>query len=62
ARLEALQHHASVQFREHSFALRFAIGWSCTDQTPLADLSRVADQAMYADKARFYQRLPSLST
>ncbi|MGL6351059.1 MAG: diguanylate cyclase domain-containing protein [Aeromonas sp.] len=62
ARLEALQHHASVQFREHSFTLRFAIGWSCTDQTPLADLSRVADQAMYADKARFYQRLPSLST
>ncbi|WP_270796468.1 GGDEF domain-containing protein [Aeromonas sp. QDB11] len=55
ARLEASQHHATVQHGEHSFPLRFAIGWSSSDQTPLAELSRVADDAMYADKARFYQ-------
>ncbi|MGL6416721.1 diguanylate cyclase domain-containing protein [Aeromonas allosaccharophila] len=55
ARLETSQHHATVQHGEHSFPLRFAIGWSSSDQTPLAELSRVADDAMYADKARFYQ-------
>ncbi|WP_421333321.1 diguanylate cyclase domain-containing protein [Aeromonas sp. 603607] len=54
-RLEASQQHAIVQHGEHSFPLRFAIGWSSSDQTPLAELSRVADDAMYANKARFYQ-------
>ena len=56
ARLAASQQHAMVQHGEHSFPLRFAIGWSCSDQTPLAELIRVADDAMYADKTRFYQR------
>lgn len=55
ARLKASQQSATVQHGEHSFPLRFAIGWSSSDQTPLAELSRVADDAMYADKARFYQ-------
>ncbi|MFB2862249.1 diguanylate cyclase domain-containing protein [Aeromonas sp. MdU4] len=56
ARLEASQQHAMVQHQEQSFPLRFAIGWSCSETTPLAELSRVADDAMYVDKARFYQR------
>ncbi|WP_033138322.1 GGDEF domain-containing protein [Aeromonas finlandensis] len=55
ARLEASQQGATVQHGEHSFPLRFAIGWSSSDHTPLAELSRVADDAMYADKTRFYQ-------
>ncbi len=58
ARLEASQQSATVQHGEHSFPLRFAIGWSSSDQTPLTELSRVADEAMYADKARFYHGQP----
>ncbi|MGL6007813.1 diguanylate cyclase domain-containing protein [Aeromonas sobria] len=58
ARLEASQQSTTVQHGEHSFPLRFAIGWSSSDQTPLTELSRVADEAMYADKARFYHGQP----
>ena len=58
ARLEASQQNTTVQHGEHSFPLRFAIGWSSSDQTPLSELSRVADEAMYADKARFYHGQP----
>ncbi|TNI82314.1 sensor domain-containing diguanylate cyclase [Aeromonas sobria] len=58
ARLEASQQSTTVQHGEHSFPLRFAIGWSSCDQTPLSELSRVADEAMYADKARFYHGQP----
>ena len=58
ARLEASQQSTTVQHGEHSFPLRFAIGWSSSDKTPLAELSRVADEAMYADKARFYHGQP----
>ncbi|HEH9402455.1 TPA: sensor domain-containing diguanylate cyclase, partial [Aeromonas sobria] len=58
ARLEASQQNTTVQHGEHSFPLRFAIGWSSCDQTPLSELSRVADEAMYADKARFYHGQP----
>ena len=58
ARLEASQQNTTVQHGEHSFPLRFAIGWSSSDQTPLTELSRVADEAMYADKARFYHGQP----
>lgn len=57
-RLEASQQSTTVQHGEHSFPLRFAIGWSSSDQTPLTELSRVADEAMYADKARFYHGQP----
>ncbi|ATL93060.1 diguanylate cyclase [Aeromonas sp. CU5] len=58
ARLEASQQSTTVQHGEHRFPLRFAIGWSSSDQTPLTELSRVADEAMYADKARFYHGQP----
>ncbi|MGL5498627.1 MAG: GGDEF domain-containing protein, partial [Aeromonas sobria] len=58
ARLEASQQSTTVQHGEHSFPLRFAIGWSSSDRTPLSELSRVADEAMYADKARFYHGQP----
>ncbi|ELM3617401.1 GGDEF domain-containing protein [Aeromonas sobria] len=58
ARLGASQQNTTVQHGEHSFPLRFAIGWSSCDQTPLSELSRVADEAMYADKARFYHGQP----
>ncbi|MGL5948028.1 MAG: diguanylate cyclase domain-containing protein [Aeromonas sp.] len=54
-RLVSAQQNATVVHGAHSFPLRFAQGWRSSDTTPLADLSREADRAMYADKARFYQ-------
>lgn len=58
ARLKESQQSAMAHHGEQHFPLRFAIGWSCSEQTPLANLSRVADDAMYADKARFYREHP----
>lgn len=54
SRLEACQQTTRIQHGELSFPLRFAIGWSSSDRTPLAELSKVADDNMYADKTRFY--------